>query len=229
MRSDILLVKVITSITVGSALTLVAIFMSGGSALLAAPGLAIALMFFFRAAYLQRTRGRIRRIEEAVRNFGPEQLELVREVLKRLPYFEDIREIDTLLRDRGVEDRQQRAAIAFAAVEARKRQIIEAQAAAARVVYEGGDGSSPADAVVLKGAVTPTAIDLAIMRWIEGRLGPRDTAWQREGQEQLDQEGKRLAVIAVRSTETDESQRFYFDLSAALRGRSGRAAASEGE
>lgn len=217
MRSDILLVKIVSSLTVGTALILTAVFMSGGSVALAAPVIVVALLFFARAAYIGRTRARIRRIEKAVRAFGETELELVGEVLKRLPYFEDVREIDVLLRDRGITNRQTRAAIAFAAVETRRRQIVEAQLAAARVTFEGGDGSSPDAAVVLKGVVTPTAIDIAIMRWIEGRLGPRATAWQSEGQEHVEQEGKRLAAITVRSKETDESQRFYFDLSAATR------------
>jgi hypothetical protein len=47
-----------------------------------------------------------------------------------------------------------------------------------RVRYEGGDGSTPATAIVVRGADSDLAGVAATFGWMHMHLGPKDEGWQ---------------------------------------------------
>lgn len=211
MAVDVLRVRIVSSLIMGSALTATAFFLSGGRAELAAPGFILALLFFARAAYLGRRRSRLARLERAIAAFTDEDRELVRDVARDLGETRSLAEIDRRLVDRGVAEQQRRAAIAFAAVELRRRELFVAQIAAARVKFEGGDGASADAAVVCRGAPSTTALDFARTRFITTALGPEGEAWEREGLEERVEAGARYDVVAVRDLKNETARTFWFE------------------
>jgi hypothetical protein len=81
------------------------------------------------------------------------------------------------------------------------------------VVYKGGDGKSPAGAVLIVGVRNERSGIAAEYAWITKLQGERNIGWKYGEQSSIMQDGKRVDVIMIYLIPSNTIITYYFDVS----------------
>jgi len=81
------------------------------------------------------------------------------------------------------------------------------------VIYLGGDGKSPENAVVIKNAKNERNGVAAEYDYIAKKLGVKFVDWKPMGQSTITQAGRKIDLVKIQVIKTDEIISYYFDIS----------------
>ena len=81
-----------------------------------------------------------------------------------------------------------------------------------KIVYEGGDGSSLENAIIIRNATTTRDGIAAEYAYIEKKHGQRFNEWKPMGQSTNTQNGSRYDVIIIQITSDNTTIKYIFDI-----------------